>query len=253
MSDAARSTEAVIIFGATSMIGREIAARFAADGNALVLTGRDTIELDATAADLRIRYQVTVGTVELDILRFDEQRAVLDRCYELAGDALQGAILCIGYLPDQAKAAHDPIETRRAIETNFTGCVTLLNDVATRLAERQRGFICGISSVAGDRGRGSNYIYGASKAGLSAYLQGLRNHLHPTGVRVITIKPGFVDTRMIFGRPGVILAAAPARIATGVHRAIRRGRDVAYLPWFWRWIMLAIRMLPESIFKRLHI
>ena len=107
--------------------------------------------------------------------------------------------------------------------------------------------------MAGDRGRQSNYLYGSAKAGLSAYLQGLRNRLFRSGVRVVTIKPGFVDTSMTFGRPGLFLLASPEAIARGVYKAINSGKDVVYLPWFWRWIMLVIRLVPEGIFKRLRL
>ena len=129
----------------------------------------------------------------------------------------------------------------------------LLNLAADHLTEAGAGFICGITSVAGDRGRQSNYIYGSSKAALGVYLQGLRDRLSGAGVTVTTIKPGFVDTPMTFGRPGLTGLASPQRVARVIRRAIEGGRAVVYVPWFWRWIMLFLRLVPERIFRRLPI
>jgi short-subunit dehydrogenase len=127
-----------------------------------------------------------------------------------------------------------------------------LNIIANHFEQRHKGFICAVSSVAGDRGRQSNYLYGSAKGALSIYLQGLRNRLHHSQVRVITIKPGFVDTRMTFGRSKLFLLASPDRVARGIYQAVVRGKNVVYLPWFWRYIMLLVRAIPEGIFKRLR-
>ena len=161
-------------------------------------------------------------------------------------------MVCIGELGNQAKGQSDWGEARRILETNFTGCVSLLNILANHFEARRAGFICALSSVAGDRGRQSNYLYGSAKAGLSAFLQGLRNRLYPAHVKVITIKPGFVVTRMTYGRPGLLLVASPERVGKGIFRAVVKGKDVVYLPWFWRFIMLMVRSIPEAIFKRLR-
>ena len=144
-------------------------------------------------------------------------------------------------------------EARRILDTNFTGCVSALEILARRFEARRAGFIAALSSVAGDRGRQSNYLYGAAKGGLSTYLQGLRNRLHHSGVRVVTIKPGFVDTAMTYGRPGLFLVASPERVARAVYRALRGGQDVVYVPWFWRPVMFAMRGVPERLFKRLRL
>ena len=140
---------------------------------------------------------------------------------------------------------------RHTIDVNFTSAAVLLEQFAAYFAERRRGFLAVLSSVAGDRGRQSNYIYGASKAGLSAYLQGLRNRMYTLGVQVTTIKPGFMDTKMTFGLPGLFLVASPEQAGRAIHQAIRKKKDVAYVPWFWRYIMLIIRHVPERIFKRM--
>jgi decaprenylphospho-beta-D-erythro-pentofuranosid-2-ulose 2-reductase len=131
--------------------------------------------------------------------------------------------------------------------------VVTLNLVAAHLARTGGGFVCALSSVAGERGRQSNYVYGAAKAGLTAYLSGLRNRFASAGVRVLTVKAGVVDTRMSAGMPGARLAASPAAVARTVVRAVTSGRDVVYVPWFWRWIMLVIRLIPERVFKRLKL
>jgi NAD(P)-dependent dehydrogenase (short-subunit alcohol dehydrogenase family) len=128
-----------------------------------------------------------------------------------------------------------------------------LSLAATHLEAQGSGFLAAISSVAGDRGRQSNYVYGSAKGALSLFVQGLRNRLAPAGVRVHTIKPGFVDTPMTFGLPGMFLVADPGEIGEHIAAAIERGADVVYVPGFWRWIMLVIRLIPERVFKRLKL
>jgi short-subunit dehydrogenase len=141
------------------------------------------------------------------------------------------------------------------IDVNYTAAVSLLNLAAVHLAQQGSGFICALSSVAGDRGRKSNFIYGSTKAALTTYLQGLRNRLFTSGVSVITIKPGFVDTAMTWGmlNPKSPLTANPERVAASIDRAILGRRNVIYVPWFWRIIMAVIRSIPEPIFKRMKL
>lgn len=241
----------VLILGATSGIASALAKEFAAHKYDLVLGGRDRDELSALASDLSLRNSVRASVLAFDALDTQTHAAILTSFLTEAGNALAGAVVCIGYLGDQAKAQVDWEEARLILETNFTGCVSALNILANHFELRRAGFICAISSVAGDRGRQSNYHYGAAKAGLSVYLQGLRNRLFPAGVKVITVKPGFVDTRMTYGRPGLFLLASPESVAQGIFRAIVKGKSVVYLPWFWRPIMLIVRSIPETIFKRL--
>jgi short-subunit dehydrogenase len=166
---------------------------------------------------------------------------------------LHGVVVAFGYLGEQERAARDFIESERIIARNFTGAVSILNHCADYFEQRRAGFIIGISSVAGDLGRQSNYLYGSAKAGLSVYLQGLRNRLFFAGVRVLTIKPGFVDTPMTFGLPRLFLVASPEEVGEGIVRALRRGNEVVYLPWFWRWVMLALKLIPDRIRKRLKL
>jgi short-subunit dehydrogenase len=242
----------VLILGATSAIAAALAREFAAQKFDLVLAGRDPEELCALASDINLRFGVRAGILPFDILDTRAHAARLQSYLTETDNTLAGAVVCIGHLGDQAKGQSDWEEARLILETNFTGCVSALNILANHFELRRAGFICAISSVAGDRGRQSNYLYGAAKAGLSVYLEGLRNRLYAAGVKVITFKPGFVDTRMTYGRSGLFLVASPEKVAKGMFRAIIKGRDVVYLPWFWRAIMLVVKSIPEEIFKRMR-
>ena len=240
----------VLVLGGTSTIARAIAGELAARGFDLALVGRDRAELEMVGADLRLRHGIKTTVHRLDVLEVEHHASLLAPC--LTAD-LRGAVLAFGYLGDQRRAETDAAEARRILDTNLTGCVVALNVVAAHLARSGGGFVCALSSVAGERGRRSNYVYGAAKAGLTAYLSGLRNRFAADGVRVLTVKAGIVDTRMSAGMPGAGLAASPTAVARAVVRAIVGGRDVVYVPWFWRWIMLVIRMIPERIFKRMKL
>ena len=250
-----RGPRTVLILGATSSIARAVGHRLAGEGADLILAGRDADDVERTASDLRLRHGVRVAAERFDALDFNSHAAFFGSCVAAAeawGAAEFGIVLCHGYLPDP-KEATDPCVVRRVIDTNYTSAVSVLNLAADYLESRRGGFICGLSSVAGDRGRQSNYLYGSSKAALSTYLQGLRNRLTRSGVRVVTVKPGFVDTKMTFGLPGMFLVASPDRVARDISLAVRRGRSVVYTPWFWRYIMLVIRAIPEFIFKRMKL
>jgi short-subunit dehydrogenase len=240
----------VLIIGANSDIARALARRYAGDGDDLYLAGRDVAVLDALASDLHIRSGVDVQCFELDVLATDSHQAFFDSLPSTPS----GVIAAAGYLGDQHEAETDFSEARRIIETNFTGLVSLLDIAAGRLEAKQDGFIIGISSVAGDRGRKSNYIYGASKAALTTYLSGLRNRLYDSNVHVLTVKPGFVDTRMTQGMNlPPALTAHPDKVAKDIVRAQRKGRSVLYTLGIWRLIMLVIRLVPEAIFKRMSL
>jgi decaprenylphospho-beta-D-erythro-pentofuranosid-2-ulose 2-reductase len=242
----------VLILGATSAIARAAAAEFAAKDHSLYLAGRDRDELERLAADLNIRYGIVVRWGLFDAEDFTGHAAFVNGVQAEAG-ALYGVLLAFGYLGDQQLAVHDARERALIVARNFSGAVSILEHCADVLERQRAGFIIAISSVAGDRGRQSNYLYGAAKGGLNIYLQGLRNRLFPAGVRVITIKPGFVDTAMTFGRPGLFLLARPEEVGRRIVAALERRGDVIYVPWFWRYIMLAIRLLPETLFKRLKL
>lgn len=243
----------VIVLGATSGIARAVADELAGKGYDLLLAGRNPEELGALAADLRLRRGVQAQGLSFDALALETHAAFVEECVRASRDSLAGAIVCFGALGDQSVAEKDPLETKRIFDTNLTGAASILGLLANSFEAKRAGFLCALSSVAGDRGRQSNYVYGAAKAGLTVFLGGLRNRLFRSGVRVITIKPGFVDTRMTFGRPGMFLVASPERAGRAIARAIGRGRDVAYVPGFWWAVMLLIRAIPERVFKRLRL
>lgn len=245
-------TEPVLILGATSSIARHVAAAFARRGYTLYLAARDHEEAARVASDLRIRFGVSVESGEFDAEDYEGHAEFLNGVAESVGEP-HGVVLAFGYLGEQGEAERDFDESARIIGRNFAGAVSILNLCAERLEARRGGFVVAISSVAGDVGRQSNYLYGSSKAGLNVYLQGLRNRLFRAGVRVLTVKPGFVDTPMTYGMPGLFLVASPERVGEGIVRALRRGREVVYLPWFWRYVMLALRLVPEGMRKRLKL
>jgi short-subunit dehydrogenase len=244
---------AIVIFGATSSIARAIAQCLAARGRHLILAARDTDEADRIAGDLRLRFNVEVATVVYDALDFEMQSDLAQRCVTMSDGALGGVVMAQGYMVMQSAAQADSREARAIIDVNYSSPALLLNGFADHFEQRKSGFICGVSSVAGDRGRQSNYLYGSAKAAFTAYLSGLRNRLTRSGVPVITVKPGFVDTAMTWGLPGMFLVASPAKVAKDICRAIDKGRATIYTPWFWWGIMTIIRYIPEPIFRRMKL
>jgi decaprenylphospho-beta-D-erythro-pentofuranosid-2-ulose 2-reductase len=240
----------VLLLGATSGIGRGIADALARRGHPLYLGGRDTEELARVATDLAIRHGVEVHHAPFDALSPRRHAAFVRKVVDEAGP-LQGAVVAFGYLGHQRLAETDFHEADTVFRTNFTGAASVLGVLANHFEAQGSGFLLALSSVSGDRGRKSNYTYGAAKAALTAFLSGLRQRLGPKGVRVVTVKPGFVDTAMTFGMDGLFLVASPAAVGERIARAATSGADVLYVPWFWRWIMAAIRAIPEPLFKRL--
>ncbi|MFA6240934.1 MAG: SDR family oxidoreductase [Candidatus Hydrogenedentales bacterium] len=243
--------QSIVILGATSSVARALAHEFARRGSPLIFAARDTDDAAVIAVDTEVRFGVPTQVVRFDADRMENLPRTLERCLEVADGDIGGVVLCYGYMDEQKKAQADPDIAERTMNINLTSAVIVLEQFAAYFADRKAGFIAALSSVAGDRGRQSNYLYGASKAGLTAYLQGLRNRMAPCGVPVTTIKPGFMDTKMTFGLPGLFLVASPEQAGQAIHYAIVRKKDVVYVPWFWRYIMLIIRHVPEKIFKRM--
>jgi len=240
----------LLILGATSDIGLATARRFARDGHPIMLAARSADALERDVADLTLRGSPEVSRHHLDILDTDSHAGFL------AGlPHRPDIVLCvIGLLGDQTAAAEDPIQAAAILRSNFEGPALLLGRLATEFEARGRGCIIGISSVAGDRGRASNYLYGAAKAGFTAFLSGLRNRLCKSGVQVLTVKPGFVRTRMIEGmRTPAALTAQPEEVAEAIHRGWTRDRNVIYVRPVWWLIMAIIRAIPEQVFKRLSL
>lgn len=241
----------VVIFGPTSAIARATAMSFAKQGFDIYLAGRDEEELKRITADLIIRYNIKVYQGIFEAEKIKTHTKFFDSIIKQAGE-IAGVVVAFGYMSSTADK-HDLDNLQRLIAINFTGAASILTLCANYFETHKQGFIIGITSVAGDRGRQSNYIYGAAKGGLTVFLQGLRNRLHASGVRVITIKPGFVDTAMTFGLPGLFLVASPNSIGEKIAASPKKKSDIIYLPWFWRYIMLIIKSIPEPIFKRLKL
>jgi decaprenylphospho-beta-D-erythro-pentofuranosid-2-ulose 2-reductase len=225
---------------------------YAAQGARLYLVARNQDRLTATADDLRVRGAAQVETAVLDLLETPRHAAVIEDAMQKLGE-LDVALLAHGILPDQGRCEADVETSLNTLAVNFSSTVAMLTLLANRFEAQGHGCIAVISSVAGDRGRQSNYVYGATKAGLTVFLQGLRNRLFRSGVAVVTLKPGFVDTPMTARIPKNALFASPATAGRAIHRAIEAGRDVAYIPAFWRLILLVAKSIPESIFKRLRL
>ncbi len=241
----------ILIVGATSAMARGAAFAWAAQGHRLLLAGRDLAELARLASDIQVRFQTRADLVELD-LDSNTDRPEWVAALESEYGQVDGVLLAAGWMPE-ADSMRRGDTALQVIQRNFTGPVALLNAFADVFEQREQGFIVGIASVAGDRGRQSNYPYGAAKAGFATYLAGLRNRLFHAGVAVMTVKPGFVDTRMTFGMPGLFLVADPMQVGATIVRAQRQGRNEIYVPGFWRLILLIIRHVPELIFKRLKL
>jgi len=240
----------VLIIAAKSDIAKAVAAKYAQKGYGLYLAARKADELADFAQHLRIKTQQEITCFELDIL----DTASHADFYQQFKNKPQGVICAAGYLGDQLKAQTDFNEAQQIINTNFTGIMSLLNIIANDFEQRKGGFIVGISSVAGDRGRKSNYIYGAAKAGFSAYLSGLRNRLYENKVSVLTVKPGFVATQMTAGMDlPAKLTAQPEAVADDIYNAQQKNRNILYTKGLWRWIMLIIKNIPEWQFKKMSL
>ena len=239
----------VLVIGATADIGRAIARGFAAQGHAMQLAARDGRRLEHEAQDIRVRTGVAVACHRCDVLGDDGGAALLD-----ALDPLPDVAVCVVGLLDERAERDGGHAAARVMRTNYLGPALLMGALAKLFEKRGSGVLVGISSVAGDRGRASNCVYGSAKAGFSAFLSGLRNRLAASGVHVVTVKPGYVRTRMTDGMDlPVPLTATPDEVADAVVRAVRQRRDVVYVRPIWRWIMLVVRAIPERIFKRLEL
>ncbi|RMG41895.1 MAG: SDR family oxidoreductase [Candidatus Dadabacteria bacterium] len=242
----------VAVFGACSAIAIEVARLYAADGHELYLVARNEERLETVAADLRARGASKVEIFSIDFLNTDAHHGLVEDIISKA-ESLDLALVAYGLLGDQLQAQRSFKKARKIIDTNFTSVVSLLTLLSNLMEKNASGTIAVISSVAGDRGRKSNYIYGSAKGGLNIFLQGLRNRLSTSGVHVLTVKPGFVDTPMTADFKKGLLWSKPEVVAAGIVKAVRKKKDIVYLPWFWRYIMLIIRHIPEKLFKRMSI
>jgi hypothetical protein len=231
-----------VVFGATSGIAQEVLRIWAERGDDLFLVGRNGGRLQAVADDLRARGARSVATAQSDLNDLSQHAVLFDH----AGD-FDTVLVAHGVLGQDG--ATDPEETQLILHTNLNSPVSLLMLAAERA--RPGACIAAIGSVAGDRGRAANAVYGASKAGLDAFLSALRQRMFKRGVRVVTVKPGFVDTAMTAHVRKSLLFASPRTVARGIARAVDTGKPVVYLPRFWRVVMMIIRAIPETLFRRL--
>lgn len=239
----------IAIFGATSAIAQETAKLWAAEGHQLFLCGRDSQKLTAMADDLKLKgAHIIVKQANLDITDAHPQL-----WQELITQlpSLDMVLIAQGLLGDAEACRRSWQPAMTLVQTNFISVCSLATLAGNWFETKGRGCIGVISSVAGDRGRQSNYVYGATKAGLNAFLSGLRNRLFHAGVAVVTIKPGFVSTPMTAHLKQGLLFASPQKVATGIVKAMYKGRSIVYLPRFWQFIMLVFRLMPEWLFKRL--
>jgi decaprenylphospho-beta-D-erythro-pentofuranosid-2-ulose 2-reductase len=252
MSQTNSNPRKILVLGATSGIAEATCRIWASQGASLFLVARNAEKLAAVAADLRVRGASYVDTAVVDLDDTDQHPALLAH----AINSLTGmdiAYLAHGVLGDQPQAEQDFNTAAHILHTNFMAPVSLLTWLANFCVQRHAGTLAVISSVAGDRGRKSNYLYGSSKAGLSAFLQGLRNRVDREGVTVLTIKPGPTKTAMTAAMPGSEKFADVDKVAQSIATAIDKRRDVLYVPFIWQPIMCVIRHIPESIFKKLNL
>src|SRR5690606_1151290 len=245
-----KSLQHVLILGATSDLAVTLARKFAVSEYTVTLAARDEEKLQIMAADLHIRYNVPVNTAKFDALDFKSHYTF----YHQLKHKPSVVVSVFGYLGDQQTAQDEWSHSALIIDSNFTGAVSILNVIANDFEQRKEGVIVGVSSVAGDRGRQSNYFYGSAKAGFTAYLSGLRNRLFKSNVHVLTVKPGFMKTKMIEGlKTPNALTASPEVVADKIYSAITSRKNVVYVLPIWRFIMLIICLIPEGIFKRLKL
>jgi len=242
--------ENILIIGANSDIARATARYYAKQGYSLSLAARNVAQLDSEAYDIRIRYDCTVDLHELDVVDLTQRNNFVKELKTLPDTVLFAA----GYLGDQEKAQADESEVKNIFEVNLNSAIALINYFANQFEQRAAGSIIAITSVAGDRGRKSNYFYGTAKAALSTYLSGLRNRLYQSNVTVLDVKPGFVDTKMTghLELPKK-LTSTPEQVAKCIFNADSKNKHVVYIAGVWRIIMLVIKLIPEMLFKRLSL
>lgn len=240
----------ILILGATSDIGSATARIFAENKYDVQLAARDPQSLKVLQQDLSIRCQISCSIHQFDAVDFESHSSF----YAGLSPKPDVTVCVFGYMNDNELVVASEPETLKTLHTNYTGAVSILNIIGSDYAAKQQGTIVGISSVAGERGRQSNYIYGSAKAGFTAYLSGLRNKLHQSGVSVVTVLPGFVYTKMTehltLPKP---LTASPGEVAKTIFGAVQNKKNTVYVKGVWRWIMLIIKLIPEPVFKRLKL
>lgn len=239
----------VLILGATSDVGKALAQVYAEQKYQLVLAARNVKDLEPIKSDLEIRNEAKVDIAAFEATDYSSHAGFISKV------GTPDICICVfGYLGDQTEAENNWDQANTIMSINYIGAASILEEVAKKMIEKKAGTIVGISSVAGERGRQSNYFYGSSKAGFTAYLSGLRNRLFHKGVHVLTVKPGFIDTKMTAGmdlpKP---LTASPLQVAKAIRKAARKKKNTIYVLSIWRLIMYIIKTIPEGIFKKLKL
>jgi short-subunit dehydrogenase len=242
----------ILIIGATSAIAEATTRLWAAQGHSLYLLGRNAERLSGIAADLKVRGAESTRFAMLDVNDFAQHAAVLDAAIDALG-GIDIVLIAHGTLGNQKACEQDFAATLQELNTNAINVISLLTHLANRFEAQRHGSIVVISSVAGDRGRQSNYVYGTAKGAVTIFMQGLRQRLHKAGVHVLTIKPGFVDTPMTAEFKKGLLWAKPEAIAQSICAGVEKKRDVVYAPWFWWGVMAGIRAVPDWAFKKIRI
>ena len=240
----------VAVLGATKGMGRSLARLFAERGDALCLLGRDQADLDKSARDLRSRGKVEVSVLLCDLAKPYEFGAVLDAAQHALG-GLDIVAVTAAMFATQDNLENDPTAAEKLLTINFTNTVLFCEEARRRLLAGNGGTLCVFSSVAGERGRKPVILYGATKAGLSAYLEGLDHKFRAEGLRTVCVKPGFVKTGMTAGLKPPPFAGDPDAVARRVLHAIDAGKPVVYAPGIWAMIMLVIRHLPRAVMRRI--
>ncbi|MFN0200163.1 MAG: SDR family oxidoreductase [Bacteroidia bacterium] len=240
----------VLILGAKSDIGRALAREYAAAGYHIYLAARKVEEIEDDAKDLQIRYGIKASAHAFDATKYETHLSF----YQQFTSQPDTVIAVFGVLYEQEKAQNDWQLALNTMKVNYVGAVSILEIAARSMEKQQSGTIIGISSVAGDRGRASNYLYGSAKAGFTAYLSGLRNRLAKANVHVLTVKPGFVKTAMTqnLALPPVI-TGQPQQVAKDIFKAAQKKKNELYTLWMWKYIMLIIKSIPEFVFKKMKL
>lgn len=243
----------ILIIGATSAIATACARLWAKENTIFYLVGRDEIKLQNTADDLKARSSSDVHTETIDLCDFDSHEPMLETCFSTLGE-VDIILIAHGTLPDQLKCEKDASLALKEFTSNALSTIAILTPLANRMEKQGYGTIAVISSVAGDRGRQSNYLYGSAKASITTFCEGLRVRLYKKGVHVLTIKPGFVDTPMTHGLPlPSLLVSSPDKISRCITKGIDRHSNTIYTPHYWSLIMFMIRSIPAFFFKRLSL
>jgi NAD(P)-dependent dehydrogenase (short-subunit alcohol dehydrogenase family) len=240
----------VLLIGGTSVVAHALAREYARDGWNVIFAGRDEPELERSVNDITVRYETKSRSLRFDATDPDSVEAAAAELLNAA--ALPNDIIfMIGDSEEAHRAIYDPVQADRILAANYSGTIRFLSRLLLRIEGSSGHRIVLVSSIAGDRGRRTNFIYGAAKAALNTYAQGLRALLLTSGTSVLTVKLGYVDTRLAFGKTPAVITCSPSYAARAIYKAIRRRAMVAYIPWFWRPIMALLQLLPEAVFIRL--